>query len=79
MPIRLLFLALIGAVVLTAATPLMWLDPIVTDREATFDPALLGVWSETGGRDLLIFRNPSGELFVLYRRRNGQMELVELP
>jgi len=27
MPIRLLFLALIGAVVLTAATPLMWLDP----------------------------------------------------
>jgi putative sigma-54 modulation protein len=30
-------------------------------------------------RDLLIFRNPSGELFVLYRRRNGQMELVELP
>jgi putative sigma-54 modulation protein len=30
-------------------------------------------------RDLLIFRNPSGELFVLYRRRDGQMELVELP
>jgi hypothetical protein len=45
-----------GAVVLTAATPLRWLDPIVTDREATFDPGLLGVWSETGGRDLLIFR-----------------------
>jgi putative sigma-54 modulation protein len=30
-------------------------------------------------RDLLLFRNPSGELFVLYRRRDGQMELVELP
>jgi hypothetical protein len=34
----------------------MWLDPVATDREATFDPGLLGVWSETGGRDLLIFR-----------------------
>ncbi len=30
-------------------------------------------------RDLLVFRNPSGELFVLHRRRDGQMELVELP
>jgi putative sigma-54 modulation protein len=30
-------------------------------------------------RDLLIFRNPAGDLFVLHRRRDGQMELVELP
>ncbi|MGO9317502.1 MAG: HPF/RaiA family ribosome-associated protein [Terracidiphilus sp.] len=29
--------------------------------------------------DLLIFHNPSGELFVLHRRRNGQLELVEIP
>jgi hypothetical protein len=65
MPIRLLFLALIGAVVLTAATPLMWLDPIVTDREATFDPALLGVWSETGGRDLLIFRRNGDSAYTI--------------
>jgi hypothetical protein len=65
MPIRLLFLALIGAVVLTAATPLMWLDPIVTDREATFDPALLGVWSKTGGRDLLIFRRNGDSAYTV--------------
>src|ERR1039457_4161802 len=30
-------------------------------------------------RDLFIFRNPAGELFVLHRRRDGQMELVEIP
>ena len=30
-------------------------------------------------RDLLIFRNSSGEMFVLHRRRDGQMELVEIP
>jgi putative sigma-54 modulation protein len=34
--------------------------------------------AEFRDRDLLIFRNPSGEMFVLHRRRNGQMELVEI-
>jgi len=28
---------------------------------------------------LLIFRDPNGELFVLHRRRDGKMELVEVP
>jgi putative sigma-54 modulation protein len=35
--------------------------------------------AEFRGRDLLIFHNPSGELFVLHRRRDGEMELVEIP
>lgn len=35
--------------------------------------------TEFRDRDLLVFRNPSGDLFVLHRRRDGQMELVELP
>jgi len=35
--------------------------------------------AEFRDRDLLIFRNPAGELFVLHRRRDGQMELVEIP
>ncbi|MGC9159316.1 MAG: HPF/RaiA family ribosome-associated protein [Terracidiphilus sp.] len=35
--------------------------------------------AEFRDRDLLVFRNPSGDLFVLHRRRDGQMELVELP
>lgn len=30
-------------------------------------------------RDLLVFRSAAGELFVLHRRRDGQMELVEIP
>ncbi len=35
--------------------------------------------AEFRDRDLLVFRNLSGELFVLHRRRDGQMELVEIP
>ncbi len=35
--------------------------------------------AEFRDRDLLIFRNKKGDLFVLHRRRDGQMELVEVP
>jgi putative sigma-54 modulation protein len=34
--------------------------------------------AEFRDRDLLIFRNSAGEMFVLHRRRDGQMELVEI-
>ena len=35
--------------------------------------------AEFRDRDLLIFRTNSGDMFVLHRRRDGQMELVEIP
>ena len=35
--------------------------------------------AEFRDRDLLIFRDPAGQMFVLHRRRDGQMELVEIP
>jgi putative sigma-54 modulation protein len=35
--------------------------------------------AEFRDRDLLVFRNTGGDLFVLHRRRDGQMELVEIP
>jgi putative sigma-54 modulation protein len=35
--------------------------------------------TEFRDRDLLIFRTAAGDTFVLHRRRDGQMELVELP
>jgi putative sigma-54 modulation protein len=35
--------------------------------------------AEFRDRDLLIFRNASGDVYVLHRRRDGQMELVEIP
>lgn len=35
--------------------------------------------AEFRDRDLLIFRNRVGDLYVLHRRRDGQMELVEVP
>ncbi len=35
--------------------------------------------TEFRDRDLLIFRTTSGDMFVLHRRRDGEMELVEIP
>jgi len=35
--------------------------------------------AEFRDKDLLVFRNQAGELFVLHRRRDGQMELIEIP
>jgi len=35
--------------------------------------------AESSDRDLLVFRNPDGDLFVLHRRRDGEMELLEIP
>ena len=35
--------------------------------------------AEFRDRDLLVFRNLAGDLFVLHRRRDGTMELVEIP
>lgn len=35
--------------------------------------------AEFRDRDLLIFHDPAGQMFVLHRRRDGQMELVEIP
>jgi putative sigma-54 modulation protein len=44
----------------------------MTSEEAVKD-------TEFRDRDLLIFRSPAGELYVLHRRRDGQMVLVEIP
>ena len=35
--------------------------------------------AEFRDRDLLVFRDLTGDLFVLHRRRDGKMELVEVP
>jgi putative sigma-54 modulation protein len=35
--------------------------------------------TEFRDREILVFRNLAGELFVLHRRRDGQMELIEIP
>lgn len=35
--------------------------------------------AEFRDRDLLIFHDPAGQMYILHRRRDGQMELVEVP
>jgi putative sigma-54 modulation protein len=55
---------------------------VVTSGEAfaegamTIEEAVKEV--ESNDRDLLIFHNLSGEQYVLHRRRDGEMELIEL-
>lgn len=34
--------------------------------------------AEFRDRDLLIFRTGAGEMYVLHRRRDGKMEIVEI-
>ncbi len=46
-------------------------------RPLTIEEAVKEV--EFRDRDLLVFRNPSGDLYVLHRRRDGHMELLEIP
>jgi putative sigma-54 modulation protein len=35
--------------------------------------------SELRDKDVFVFRDPSGDLQVLHRRRDGVMELIALP
>ena len=48
----------------------------IAERAMTIEEAVKEV--ESNDHDLLIFHNLSGEQYVLHRRRDGQMELVEL-
>lgn len=46
-------------------------------RPMTIEEAVKDV--EFRDRDLLVFHTPDGEMYVLHRRRNGQMGLVAIP
>jgi putative sigma-54 modulation protein len=49
----------------------------IASRPLTIEEAVKE--AEFRDRDLLIFHNKGGDTFVLHRRRDGQMELVEIP
>jgi putative sigma-54 modulation protein len=49
----------------------------VAMRPLTIEEAVKEV--EFRDRDLLVFRNPAGDLFVMHRRRDGHIELLEVP
>jgi len=50
---------------------------VVARKPMTIEEAVKD--AEAGDRDLLVFRNADGDLFVLHRRRDGEMELLEIP
>lgn len=51
-------------------------DEAIASRPMTIEEAVKD--TEAGDRDLLVFRNAAGDLYVLHRRRDGEMELVEI-
>ena len=50
---------------------------VVAPKPMTIEEAVKD--AESSDRDLLVFRNAEGDLFVLHRRRDGEMELLEIP
>jgi putative sigma-54 modulation protein len=50
---------------------------VVARKAMTIEEAVKD--AEAGDRELFVFRNPDGDLFVLHRRRDGEMELLEIP
>ena len=50
---------------------------VVTLKPMTLEEAVKE--AEFRDRDLLVFHSPAGDLYILHRRRDGQMELIELP
>jgi len=49
----------------------------IADHSMTIEEAVKE--AEYQDRDLLIFRNGTGLMYVLHRRRDGEMELIEIP
>jgi len=83
-PVRAVAKARAAIVAPSSSAPKTVAEPrIVTSGEAfalkamTIEEAVKD--AEFHNRDLLIFHNPAGKLFVLHRRRDGQLELVEIP
>jgi putative sigma-54 modulation protein len=52
-------------------------DDCVAEQPMTLDEAVKE--SEQRDKDVFVFRDPSGDLRVLHRRRDGVMELIALP
>jgi putative sigma-54 modulation protein len=50
---------------------------VIAGKAMTIEEAVKD--AESSDRDLLVFRNAGGDLYVLHRRRDGEMELVEIP
>jgi len=61
-----LAIALTGALFLTGCTKLVSLNPSVTDKEATMDPALLGVWHDPDGDDTCIVKQAGNAYTITY-------------
>jgi putative sigma-54 modulation protein len=52
-------------------------DEVFASQPMTIEEAVKD--AEFRDRDLLIFRTAAGDMYVLHRRRDGEMELVEIP
>jgi len=66
MRITTLGLTLAGALVLAGCSTLISLNPIITEQQATFDPALLGAWNATEGDGIFVIKQDGAGYGIVY-------------
>ena len=72
-----LALGLAGVLSLTGCAKLVSINPIVTDKEAMLDPALLGVWHDKDGEDTLIVNQLENHYVIRYVGKSSSAVKLE--
>jgi hypothetical protein len=70
-------LALTGAMFLTGCSTLVSLNPLVTDKEATADQSILGVWTTKNDEGTYIVKLNGGVYSIRYIDKDQSVQLFE--
>ena len=59
--------------IFVSCIPILSLNPLYTEKDLIFEPALIGVWSETNSRETWEFTNDGGESYdFIFTDENGE-------
>ncbi len=61
-----ILIPLVLLAMMTACGPAEWLNPCYNDADATFDPALVGRWSDPDGSSILRFQKADDNAYQVY-------------
>ena len=64
-------LALAGLFMMTGCSSIVSLSPFVTEKDATTDPALPGIWVDAEGKDTFIIRQNGAAYAFTYIEKSG--------
>jgi len=67
-----LSLALAGALCLTGCSNVIALNPFVTDKQATLDAGLPGIWTDSEDKDLYTVRQSGSGYDIRFTNENGE-------